>query len=214
MPDADHFLQDLAGKLARPDGPLTLPWPQPGAPAGFRTFANLADWTTCLDDLGLRSGIPDIVAAKYRRAQKLYLVAWIDTDLIKAGELVAMTALELALNDRYGHKVAPRGKPPKPSMMRGPPKKAFADLLDHMVTHDGLTDDMIPMIRRYGGTVIDRLRLERDGGPPVSRPTLPQIRNDLAHGHPFDGMPRSGLLELVRDLIHYAYRGDAMVHPR
>lgn len=56
-------------------------------------------------------------------------------------------------------------------MTRGPPQKAFADLLDHMVTHDGLTDDMIPMIRRYGGTVIDRLQIERDGGPPVARPS-------------------------------------------
>lgn len=63
----------------------------------------------CLDDLGLRPGTPEIVAAKYRRAQKLYLVGWLDTDLIRAGELVVMTALGLALNDRYGHKVAARG---------------------------------------------------------------------------------------------------------
>ena len=28
----------------------------------------------------------------------------------------------------------------------------------------------------------------------------------MAHGDPFDGLPTGGLLELVRDLINYAYR--------
>jgi hypothetical protein len=28
----------------------------------------------------------------------------------------------------------------------------------------------------------------------------------LAHGYPFDGFPNGGLLELVRDLIDFAYR--------
>jgi len=38
------------------------------------------------------------------------------------------------------------------------------------------------------------------------RPTLAELRNSLAHSDPFDGLPWSGLLELVRDLIEYAYR--------
>jgi len=213
MTQQESFLQSLARQLAPRAASLTLPWPQPGQPAGFRTFESLAEWTACVEDLGLREGIPEIVAAKFRRAQKLYLLAWLDIDLIKAGELVALTALELALNDCYGGKVPARGKPRKPSMMRKPPVKAFADLLDHMVVHDGLTDAQIPMIARYGGTVVDRLRLDRDGGPPAARPTLSEIRNDLAHGYPFDGFPRSDILELVRDLIEYAYRdfGTALV---
>jgi hypothetical protein len=42
------------------------------------------------------------------------------------------------------------------------------------------------------------------------------LRNDAAHGARFDGFPQSGLLELARDLIHYAYRdwpsiGDAAI---
>jgi hypothetical protein len=37
-------------------------------------------------------------------------------------------------------------------------------------------------------------------------PGLNKIRNGLAHGDPFDGFPYGGLLELVRDLIEYAYR--------
>lgn len=211
MTNPKTFLQNLAGQLAPQAGSLTLPWPQPGQPAGFRTFATLAEWTACVEDLGLRQSIPEIVAAKYRRAQKLYLLAWLDIDLIKAGELVAFTALELALNDCYGNKVAARGKLRKPSMMSKPPVKAFADLLDHMVTQDGLTDAQIPMTARYGGTVVDRLRRDRDGGPRAARPTLSAIRNDLAHGYPFDGFPRSDILELVRDLTHYAYRGSGIV---
>ncbi|WP_333885786.1 hypothetical protein [Sphingobium yanoikuyae] len=38
------------------------------------------------------------------------------------------------------------------------------------------------------------------------KPTLDERRNALAHGDPFDGMPTSGLVELVRDLISFAYR--------
>ena len=51
-------------------------------------------------DLGLRRVVPEIVAAKFERGQKLLLLAWIDFDLFTAGELIALTALELALKDR------------------------------------------------------------------------------------------------------------------
>ena len=39
-----------------------------------------------------------------------------------------------------------------------------------------------------------------------AKPSLAEIRNSLAHGDAFDALPWSGLLELVRDLIDYAYR--------
>jgi len=110
MTQQETFLETLARQLAPRVAFLTLPWPQPGQPAGFRTFETLSEWRLCVEDLGLRQGIPEIVAAKYRRAQKLYLLAWLDIDLIKAGELVALTALELALNDCYGDKVPARGQ--------------------------------------------------------------------------------------------------------
>jgi len=64
---------------------------------------------------------------------------------------------------------------------------------------DGLTDAQIPMVVRCGGTVIGQLTGE-------THPTLAERRNALAHGDPFDGLPTGGLLELVRDLINYAYR--------
>jgi|ERR1039457_3138855 hypothetical protein len=117
----------------------------------------------------------------------LYFLAWLYFDLIKAGELVGLTTLELALNDRYGNHVKKRGG--------GAP---FAELLKYML-HDGLTDDKIPMVKRSGGTAIGFLNGD-------SKPTLAEIRNKQAHGDPFDGFPCGGLLELVRDLIAYAYR--------
>ncbi len=64
---------------------------------------------------------------------------------------------------------------------------------------DGLTDDKIPMVKRSGGSAIGFV----DG---TVKPSLADLRNKLAHGDPFDGLPIGGLLELVRDLIAYAYR--------
>ena len=69
-----------------------------------------------------------------------------------------------------------------------------------MVQADGLTDAQIPMSVRCGGSALGQLTGE-------THPTLAERRNLLAHGDPFDGFPTGGLLELVRDLINYAYRG-------
>lgn len=126
-----------------------------------------------------------IVQAKFERAQTLYLLGWIDMALVKAGELAALIALELALTDRYGG--AFRKKP------------SFATLLKHMVNVDGLIDAEIPMVVGCHGTAIGQLTGE-------VRPTLAERRNSLAHGDPFEGLPTGGLLELARDLINYACR--------
>lgn len=120
----------------------------------------------------------------------LYFLAWLYGDLIKAGELVALTTLELALKDRYGHRYRYGNN------YKAPP--AFQALLKDMCC-DGLTEDKIPMVRRCGGSVIPLLNGDRE-------PSLADIRNIQAHGDPFDGPPWAGLLELVRDLIEYAYR--------
>jgi hypothetical protein len=94
------------------DGPLVLPWPRPGDPGGTLSISDPAEWREFIRSLGLRPGIPEIVTKKFRRAQMLYFLAWIYFDLIKAGELVGLTTLELALNDRYGDKVRKRsGRP-------------------------------------------------------------------------------------------------------
>ena len=180
--------------------PLVLPWPSPGLPGGFLQFDNADQWRAFIAGLGLDPLIPLIVRAKYARAQKLYLLGWIDLDLVKAGELVALTALELALNDRYGSEVKPLPRKridPSKALMAPPPRRSFDALLKHMVAKDRLTDDQIPMIVRCGGTAIGQLT-------GVTKPTFADRRNALAHGDPFDGFPTGGLLELVRDLIGFA----------
>lgn len=144
--------------------------------------------------------MPEIVKAKFTRAMKLHLLAWIDMDLIKAGELVAWTALELTLTDVYKGKImagrraaaAANGKKLSESVR-------LADLLRYMESDDGLTDAKIPLIQKTGGSVIGRLTGKH-------QPALNQLRNEMAHGYPFDGLPQSGLIELLRDLIEYAYR--------
>jgi hypothetical protein len=166
--------------------PLLLVWPVPGNPAALVEFEHAADWRRFIDDLAIDARIPTIVQAKFARAQTLYLLGWIDFGLIKAGELAALIALELALMDRYGGLIPKR-------------KRSFATLLAHMVEVDGLADAAIPMIARCGGTAIGQLT-------GAVRPSLAERRNALAHGDPFEGPATGGLLEIVRDLINFAYR--------
>lgn len=167
--------------------PLLLAWPADGNAGAFLQFETGATWRDFISGLGIDPRIPDIVQAKFDRAQQLYLFGWIDFGLIKAGELAALIALELALMDRYGAAIPKR-------------KRSFSTLLLHMVEADGLTDAHMPMSVRCGGKAIGQLTGE-------NHPTLAERRNLLAHGDPFDGFPTGGLLELVRDLINYAYRG-------
>ncbi|WP_461522229.1 hypothetical protein [Rhizobium leguminosarum] len=179
--------------------PFILPWPTRESPAALLEFASAGEWLAFLESRSLSPIVPHIVSAKYRRAQRLYALSWLDFDLIKAGELAALTALELALKDRYA------------GLMRKD-RPMIADLLRYLVEKDGLSESKLPFTQRYGGSAADMLyenvaarasRKQHDGAAPT---TLAGIRNGLAHGDPFDGLPWSGLLELVRDLIEYAYR--------
>src|SRR3546814_6243188 len=87
----------------------------------------ICDWSSavCSSDLsfieilGIDTRIPGIAGAKFARAQTLYLLGWVDVGLIKAGELAALIALDLAVMDRYGGQIARR-------------KRSFAALLTHM----------------------------------------------------------------------------------
>lgn len=160
--------------------PLIVWWPAPGDVGGFRKFSKLDDWRKFVQGLTLKNEVPELIAGRFLRAQKLYYFGWTDIDLIKVGELCGLIALEFALRDRYG-------------------KKSFASLLRHMCSHDGLTDSDIAIARENGAPVVGRLTGD-------TRPTLAEIRNSMAHGDPFDVLPVSGLLGLIRDLIDYAYR--------
>lgn len=168
------------------DQPVLLPWPRDGNAGGFIQFAKASYWRAFVASLGIDPRIPEIVRAKFARAQTLYLLGWVDFSVVKAGELAALIALELALMDRYGGQLSKN-------------KRSFAALLKYMVDIDGLTDAQIPMVVRCGGTALGQLTGE-------THPTLAERRNALAHGDPFDGLPTGGLLELVRDLINFAYR--------
>jgi hypothetical protein len=172
--------------LSDREEPVLLAWPTQGNAGGFIRFEKAADWRAFVESLGIDTRIPEIVRAKFARAQTLYLLGWVDFSVVKAGELAALIALELALMDRYGGRVSKN-------------KRSFASLLKYMVDADGLTDAQIPMVVRCGGTALGQLTGE-------TSPTLAERRNSLAHGDPFDGLPTGGLLELVRDLINFAYR--------
>ena len=71
----DEFLDIELLSGVRRDVPLNLPWPSPGNPGGFISFETATQWRTFVLSLNLPSGIPEIVAVKYRRAQMLYFLA-------------------------------------------------------------------------------------------------------------------------------------------
>jgi hypothetical protein len=179
--------QLAAIRLPARDSAFVIPWPTPGTPGAFIAFREPQEWLDFVAALDLDERIPDIVRAKFYRALRLLYLAWLEADLVKAAELLAMTTLELALRDRYG--AALKGKRPP----------SFGTLLRHMVESGALSDAQIPMVARYGGTVVGRVS-------GAIRPSLREIRNSLTHGDPFDGLPHPGLIELVRDLITFAYR--------
>lgn len=184
---SDVMLENSHITLPERGEPFLLAWPADGNAGGIVVFETASQWRSFIDGFGIHPRIPTIIQAKYARARKLYLLGWIDFGLVKAGELAALIALELAVMDRYGGALSKN-------------KRNFAALLKYMVESDGLTDADIPMVVRCSGTAIGQLTGD-------TRPTLAERRNMLAHGDPFDGLPTGGLLELVRDLINYAYRG-------
>lgn len=173
-------------ELAARSEPLTLVWPAPHSPVSLLRFERPEEWRAFVGCLGIHPDVPEIIQRKFARAQKLYLAGWIDFDFLKAGELAALVALELAVKDRYGQAFTAK-------------TRTFANLLRHMVEVDQLGDENLPVIVRCGGTAVGFLT-------GAARPTLAERRNGMAHGDPFEGLPVGGLLELVRDLINYAYR--------
>ena len=130
--------------------PLALMWPRPGSPGPvYLSFSDLADWRRFIEEFNLDLLVPRVMLEKYRRAQNLYYLGWIDGDCIKAGELAALVALELALIDRYGGKDQAE-RPRKES------QPMLGSLIAYMVEEGGLTDDQLPIFHKYGGGVIVR----------------------------------------------------------
>lgn len=151
--------------LPEREEPVQFPWPISGNPAEFIPFERAAEWRAFVDRLGIDPRIPDIVRAKFARAQRLYLLGWIDVGLVKAGELAALIALELTMMDRYGGNI---------------PKKYrnFANLLNYGQSRR-LTDDQIPMVTRCRGAAVGQLTGETRptlaGGETSSRTGIPSM---------------------------------------
>lgn len=85
--------------------PLVLIWPDDGNPVAPWTFAESAEWWNFVSRLSLDPHIPDITRLKFEPAQKLFLLGSIVIDLLRGAEFVALTALEVALKDCFGHVV-------------------------------------------------------------------------------------------------------------
>jgi hypothetical protein len=131
--------------------------------------------------------------------------------VIIAGELTALAALEHVLRDCYlgkmrdehnkkiAEKVAKEKRPSERKANFRPERVRFAALAKYMIEGDELADNKLPSFHRYGNSVMHLLTGERN-------PSIAAIRNARAHGNPFDSGYQSGLLELIRDLIVYAYR--------
>ena len=58
-------------------GPLVVPWPTADDPAGAVQFPAFAEWRAFVLTLSLARAVPEAVAAKFERAQKLFLLAWL-----------------------------------------------------------------------------------------------------------------------------------------
>ena len=190
------------------DAPFTIPWIHtPRTPSGLRSFSDFREWAAYVESLDLHPNVWVQTRHRWSRVLKIYILAWLDIDLIKAGELAALTALEMALKERYGSHYAKR-----PQDLEHPP--SLRVLFKHLVERDGLTNDNIPIAKMWDTDMVARLyerdvdrreRREKQIGvsPPI---TIESIRNTAAHGDPFDTMPWGALLEVLKDLIHYADR--------
>jgi hypothetical protein len=62
--------------LADRDDPVLLAWPTPGNAGGFVRFEKAADWRAFVESLDIDTRIPEIVRAKFARAQTLYLLGF------------------------------------------------------------------------------------------------------------------------------------------
>ncbi|KAA3509197.1 hypothetical protein [Agrobacterium rosae] len=157
-------------------GVRSIAWPIAGNPGGFVSFDDYWEWRTMFLSFSLHKAVPRIVTAKFNRALKLHLLAWIDADLFKAGELVGWTALESALTEVYkGSILSKRRSEAALAGSAFSEKVTLAQMLKYMVMDDGLTDGQISLVLRTGGSIVDRL-IGRQ------QPALNRLRNDLAHG--------------------------------
>ncbi len=100
-----------------------MPWPMPDNLGGQVSFSTFVEWRSFVLALSPRRVIPEIVTRKFERAQKLHVLVWLDVDLIKAGELIALTGfvrvtagrLRMAQHAQTEAATSPRGRATRPT---------------------------------------------------------------------------------------------------
>jgi hypothetical protein len=90
MPITPSTLEKLAHAAASAPEPIIVPWPMPGNVGGLVSFADYKAWQDFIIGFSLSPRVPELIARIFERAQKLYLLGWIDLDLVGAAELTAL----------------------------------------------------------------------------------------------------------------------------
>lgn len=155
----------------------------------FLEFHHITEWRDYLLSLQIRSAkVPAIHADAYHVALRMLLLAWADTCLIKPAELQALRSLESALRGVYFQALFEHRRASKPKLASEEFRPGLGDFLDYMAAHDGLDPALHNESKKTTGNALN------------------VIRNVLAHGDPFNGLPWGGLLEAVRDVMEHAHR--------
>lgn len=142
-----------------------------------------AGWREYVTGLSPLGEPPEVIARGYSRTLRVLYLAWLDASVIKLAELAALANLESAIKCRYHKRF-----------------KGLESALNYLVEQVGVTDADLLVVRECSGSVVANLLKMDHGGPALS-----EVRNQLAHGDPFETMPRAGLFEVVRDLIDFMY---------
>jgi hypothetical protein len=154
-------------------------------------FHQICEWRDYLLSLQIRSAkVPVIHVDAYHVALRMLLLAWADTCLIKPAELQALRSLESALSGVYFQALFERRRASKPKLVNEKFRPGLGDFLDHMAAEDDLDPVLHNESKKATGNALN------------------VIRNGLAHGDPFNGLPWGGLLEAVRDVMEHAYRNN------
>ena len=155
----------------------------------FLEFYHITEWRDYLLPLQIRSArVPTIHADAYHVALRMLLLAWADTCLIKPAELQALRSLESALRGVYFQVLFECRRESNSKLIREKFRPGLGDFLEYMAAHDGLDPALHNESKKTTGNA------------------LSVIRNGLAHGDPFNGLPWGGLLEAVRDVMEHAHR--------
>ena len=155
----------------------------------FLEFHHITEWRGYLLSLQIRSAkVPVIPADAYHVALRMLLLAWADTCLVKPAELQALRSLESALRGVYFQVLFERRRALKPKLVPEKFRPGLGEFLEHMAEHDGLDPALHNKSKKTTGNALNF------------------IRNGLAHGDPFNGLPWGGLLEAVRDVMEHAHR--------